>query len=76
LAQRPARNRICCKDLQWVRAVVRAFDQCIETELLGAHDEVDIVRETGAHILTRRMLALYDQAQFHAPFSLNRPRHG
>jgi len=45
---------------------MRALYKSVEAELLSPHDEVDIVRETGAHVLTRGMLAANDQAQFHS----------
>jgi hypothetical protein len=44
---------------------MRAFHQRIEAELLGPHDQVDVVCETGAHVVPRGMLAAYDQAEFH-----------
>jgi hypothetical protein len=44
---------------------MRAFHQRIEAELLGPHDQVDVVCETGAHVVAGWMLAAYDQTEFH-----------
>src|ERR1700736_6492620 len=66
-ASRLCQKRDLLQRLQRVSAVMRAFDQRIEAELLGPHDEVDVIRETGAHVFTLTMLATNDQAQFHSP---------
>ena len=51
--RRLRQKRDLLQGLQRVRAVMRAFDQRIEAELLGPHDEVDVVCETGAHVVAR-----------------------
>ncbi len=73
--RRLGQKRDLLQGLQRVGAVMRALDQCIEAELFGAHDEVDVVCEPGAHILARGMLATDDQADFHS-HSFLMPRFG
>src|SRR5215472_17623641 len=52
---------------------MRALDEGIEAELLGARDEIEIVGETFPHVMALRVLPAHDQAQFHSLFSLMTP---
>jgi hypothetical protein len=52
---------------------MRALDQCVEAELLGPHDEVDVVCEPGAHVVASGMLATHDQAEFHSWLPIGSP---
>lgn len=62
---RLGQSRDLLQRLQRVCTVVRAFDQCIEAELLGAPDELEIVCKTRPHVVSLRMLPADDQAEFH-----------
>src|SRR5271165_2811654 len=46
-------------------AVMRALDQRIKAELLGNPDELQIVKQAGAHIFAGGMLTADDQAELH-----------
>src|SRR5580704_115982 len=50
--------------LERVRAVMRALDDAVETDLLGALDQLQIVAQMSRGI-ARRVLAADDQAQLH-----------
>src|SRR5215472_1796790 len=56
-----------------VGAVMRALDEGIEAELLGARDEIEIVGKTFPHVMALRVLPAHDQAQFHSLLSLMAP---
>jgi hypothetical protein len=45
---------------------MRALDQAVEAECLGAARQRQIVGQPRPHVLARQMLAAHDQAQFHA----------
>src|SRR6516162_3374312 len=59
--------------LQRMSAVMRALDDRIEAELLGARDEIEIVGEAFPHVMALRVLPAHDQAEFHWLFSLMAP---
>src|SRR5262245_19050610 len=55
-------------------AVVRAFDDGIEAEPLGATDELQVILEKLTHVLASRMLSPNDQAELHPPSPISGAR--